>query len=220
MLGSSYNKLTVTGFSHKDKYYAKYWVCSCQCGNTTIVNQQKLKSGHTKSCGCINKENPPRLIDGRSKELLYKVYYEIRNRCLNESSDGYYKYGKLGITICNDWLDSYDSFKNWAVNAGYRKGLSIDRIDVYGNYEPNNCRWVNLSVQSLNKRVWSKTPYISFNNHKQLWVARITNNGIRLEVSKSKDINTVISELLGYVQNNNLEEQIKVLKNAGFIKKT
>ncbi|MES8537187.1 hypothetical protein U6X77_12310, partial [Cutibacterium acnes] len=95
-------------------------------------------------------------------------------------------------------------------------GLSIDRENVYGGYSPDNCRWVSQSTQMLNRRVWSKTPYISFNSTKRKWVGRITNNGIRVEVACSVDQEFVLRGVLDYVAKNNLIEQQKVLRNAGF----
>lgn len=87
---------------------------------------------------------------------------------------------------------------------------------MYEGYSPDNCRWVPPSTQMLNKRVWSKTPYISFNPTKGKWVGRITNNGVRIEVACSVDQDFVIREVLDYVAKNNLIEQRKVLINAGF----
>ena len=216
MIGETYGRLTVIAYSHKDKYYAKHWQCSCACGNTCVVNRQKLISGHTKSCGCISIEKPPRLIDGRSKELLYKVYYQMLNRCHNPDSSGYYKYGALGITVCNSWRESFTVFRDWAINNGYAPGLSIDRIDAYTGYFPENCRWVTRSTQSLNKRTWSQTPYVSFNTSKGKWVGRLTINGVRKEVACSTDQDYVMQEVIAYVKRNNLLEQRKVLINAGF----
>ena len=216
MIGKTFNRLTITAYSHKDRYYARYWHCSCSCGGACVVNHQKLISGHTKSCGCIKKEKRARYIDGRSKDPLYKVYYEMLNRCHNPDSSNYHKYGALGISVCDSWRHSFESFRDWASNNGYEAGLSIDRENVYGGYSPDNCRWVTQSTQMLNRRVWSKTPYISFNSTKRKWVGRITNNGIRVEVACSVDQEFVLREVLDYVAKNNLIEQQKVLRNAGF----
>lgn len=216
MIGETYGRLTVTAYSHKDKYYAKHWHCICACGNTSVVNRQKLISGHTKSCGCIQKEKPPRLIDSRSKDPLYKVYYEMLNRCHNPDSFNYYKYGALGITVCSSWRNSFTDFRDWAINNGYAAGLSIDRVDAYAEYSPENCRWATRSTQSLNKRAWSKTPYVFFSTSKGKWVGRLTINGVRKEVACSIDQDFVMQEVIAYVVRNNLVEQRKVLLNAGF----
>ena len=138
------------------------------------------------------------------------------NRCHNPDSSNYYKYGAKGVSVCDSWRYSFESFRDWAVNNGYKAGLTIDRENVYEGYFPNNCRWVAKSIQQLNKRVWSKTPYISFNSAKGKWRGRITNNGIRVEVACSADQDFVLREMLDYVAKNNLIEQRKVLINAGF----
>lgn len=216
MLGKTFNRLTVIEFSHTDKYYSKHWRCSCLCGNTCIVRGQKLISGHTKSCGCITKEKPPRFIDGRSKEPLYKIYYSMLARCNNPKSSKYYNYGKLGITVCKEWQESFDAFKEWALASGYAKGLSLDRIDVYGMYAPHNCRWATASVQMLNKRPQSQTPYITFNSTKNKWVGRLTVNRVRKEICVSANKQDVIDKIIEYILQHNLVEQKKVLINAGF----
>lgn len=135
------------------------WLCQCDCGNKTIVDSCLLVSGHTRSCGCLYEEklksgNPKH---GHRYDRLYKVYHNMKNRCYNENADDYKYYGGRGISICDEWLDDYMSFRQWALDNGYdesaKKGeCTIDRIDVNGNYEPSNCRWVSMAVQSRNRR--------------------------------------------------------------------
>lgn len=135
------------------------WFCRCDCGNSTIVDICQLIQGKTKSCGCLQNE---RLKQGNIKhngsyDRLYKVYSNMKNRCYNTNSADYKYYGDRGILICNEWLENYLAFKEWAYNNGYnpqaQKGeCTIDRINVNGNYEPNNCRWVNMKIQNQNKR--------------------------------------------------------------------
>lgn len=141
------------------------WKCKCDCGNETAVDACLLATGHTKSCGCLKKE---KLTAGNVKhggryDRLYKVLANMKNRCYNASSDDYKYYGGRGIKICDEWLNSYEAFKAWAISSGYDENAkhgdcTIDRIDVNGNYEPSNCRWVSMAVQSKNRRnVISKT---------------------------------------------------------------
>ena len=159
-LTEKYGRLTILGFHHKDKHYHKYYECICDCGNKTIVNESNLKRGLTKSCGCLQSETTAK----RNKTMkqkdkhkysdysLYHLWKTIRSRCLCKTEPAYKDYGGRGITICNEWKESYPMFLEWANKNGYKKGLMIDRIDNDGNYCPENCRFVDAFVQANNKR--------------------------------------------------------------------
>lgn len=132
------------------------WHCICDCGNETNVKACNLNSGSVSSCGCLWKENSllrgkEAYKDGRSHERLYKIYEGMITRCYNKNRPKYHIYGERRITVCKEWLDDYTKFKEWSLNNGYNEELSIDRIDVNGNYEPSNCRWVTMFEQSQNR---------------------------------------------------------------------
>ena len=131
-------------------------ICLCECGNTIEMKCNIWNHKEQKSCGC---QRP--VIDGRSKSRLYKVYMEMLRRCTDPKNPDYDSYGGRGIKVCEEWATSFDAFRSWALaNGGSEsaKGVdnSLDRIDVNGNYEPANCRWISLSEQQYNKRTTIK----------------------------------------------------------------
>lgn len=132
------------------------WYCKCDCGNEKIVSTSGLKSGNTQSCGCLRQEqaienNKHRTTHGKSKTKLYNVWFDIKRRCYNPKRENYKDYGGREIKICDEWKNNFEKFYNWANENGYKEGLSIDRIDVNGDYEPKNCRWVDNYTQANNK---------------------------------------------------------------------
>ena len=139
------------------------WLCICECGNKCIVRGSQLRSGNTKSCGCLKRDIFYNTITKHNfcdKERLYKIWNNMRSRCLVKSSSLYNLYGGRNITVCKEW-NSYLKFRSWALDNGYKEGLSLDRIDVNGNYEPDNCRWVTIKQQQNNK---STNHYLTYNN--------------------------------------------------------
>lgn len=155
LTGNKYGKLLVIRrFEQNSKSGNAKWVCRCDCGNTTIVIGSKLKNGYTKSCGCNRISNKAK---GHSKERLYRIWYKMKVRCYKEDDEHYKWYGGRGIRICDEWLNDFLAFREWALTHGYSETLSIDRIDVNGNYEPPNCRWTSQKTQtnntSANRRV-------------------------------------------------------------------
>jgi hypothetical protein len=141
-----------------DKGKHNKWLCQCDCGNTKVARSNLLRNGQTKSCGCLMKETAAKnskscITHGLAfKTPLYTIWSGMKQRCYYLNSKHYKDYGGRGICICHDWRENFKSFYDWAVNNGYKKGLTIDRIDCNGNYEPSNCRWITIIEQSRNKR--------------------------------------------------------------------
>lgn len=135
---------------------AARWRCRCDCGNIRDVRADDLKSGNSKSCGCIQREKARArfLTHGQTGTQLHSVWVQMKQRCLNPNDDKYAAYGGRGITVCDAWRDSFEAFCR---DMGERPpGHSLDRINNDGNYEPGNVRWAPSSVQSRNRRdtIW------------------------------------------------------------------
>lgn len=202
LTGMRFGKLTVLEYTNKRNLNRNIlWRCLCDCGNEIYVATSCLNSGHTKSCGC-GKNNFVEMgkIGGKigkhhlSRTRLYKCYNHMINRCHNSSNIQYKDYGGRGITVCEEWKNDFISFYNWAMSNGYKDDLTIDRIDVNGNYEPSNCRWVNKYLQANNKR---NNVYITCNNETLTiaqWSNRLNINywNIRRKIQKGWTIQQII----------------------------
>ena len=160
--GKKYNRWTVLSLDRIENKKA-YWLCQCECGKKKTICTANLKSGHSKSCGCLNREAKYKTHE-KTNTRIYGIYNGIKTRCYNKNMNMYKYYGGRGIKMCDEWKNNFESFYQWSINNGYRDELTIDRIDVNKNYEPNNCRWIPMNEQHYNR---TDNVYYIINNQKK-----------------------------------------------------
>ena len=166
LTGMTFGRLTVIKDTKKRKHGSIVWECECQCGNIVEATTDCLSGSKTKSCGCLHKELRPQICKrtftthGQTKTKLYWVWQGIKRRCYSKKDKQYKDYGGRGISMTTEWKNDFCAFQKWAIQNGYKKGLTIERIDVNGNYEPNNCTWIPLRKQNMNRRT---THFLTYN---------------------------------------------------------
>lgn len=165
--GEKFGRLTVLeeiDSSHfPNQHPRRRFLCRCECGKEKVFILEHLKSGRSLSCGCFRKEiaiKNSKYPQGYTKTRLYRIWSSIKSRCKDKTNK---TYGGRGIILCEEWGDDFMNFYHWANNNGYNDTLTIDRIDVNGNYEPSNCRWTTYVKQNNNRR---NNTYLSYNGEK------------------------------------------------------
>ena len=167
-IGDKYGRLTIQEYAGKAKNGSTLVKCVCDCGTEKIVRLCSLKKGEIRSCGCLAKELLIKrnkaikyITHGQSRTRLYTIWCDMKQRCLNKNQQMFKYYGERKISICDEWKNNFNSFYDWAMKNGYADDLTIDRIDVNGNYEPSNCRWATMQQQRRNTR---KNVFVEIND--------------------------------------------------------
>lgn len=157
--GQRFGRLVALYPVRVEKNVGYLWLCKCDCGNDVLEPVKRLRTGNTNSCGCLRNDKIAEVNKkhGKShKSRLYNVWNGMRQRCKDENHKSYMNYGGRGIQVCEEW-EKFEKFEEWAISSGYNENAAygectLDRIDVNGDYEPSNCRWVSLKIQANNKR--------------------------------------------------------------------
>ena len=158
LTGMKFGRLTVIKQDGKYKNGARLWLCKCDCGNEKHVAGTHLLSGKIRSCGCflsettVKRNKVEKVRHGKRNTRIYHTWRSVKDRCLNPNIKAYPRYGGRGIMICEEWKNDFQAFYDWSMANGYADDLTLDREDVNGNYEPDNCRWVSMKKQANNRR--------------------------------------------------------------------
>ena len=187
MPGKKFGRLLCIEYSHTEKR-GLCWKCQCDCGSIVVVLGSSLRSGNTKSCGCLGKEITMRRSYkhghcGRTNTTrIHRIWARMKQRCNDPNSSDRYKYHLRGIRVCEEWNNSFESFLKWALENGYQDTLTIERINNDGNYSPANCKWITPAKQARNTR----------HNHV------ITINGVARTLAEWSEISGIDAPLLRY----------------------
>lgn len=161
LTGRRFGRLTAVERVGSSPEGSATWLCKCDCGKDTIVPSIFLSNGHTKSCGCLKQEvlkRNSRRKHGLGGSSINRVWNDMKKRCFNQNCKAYINYGGRGITVCQEWQDSFEAFYDHVSQLPHfgEAGYSLDRINNDGNYEPGNVRWATRKDQNNNRRTVRK----------------------------------------------------------------
>lgn len=191
--------------SETSKDRKRYGLYKCgYCGKEFKARTAHILRGATKSCGCVHSPH------GLARHPLYSTWKNMRSRCLDKSNSKYENYGGRGISICKEWLD-VKNFIEWAEST-YVEGMSLDRIDNDGNYEPSNCRWADITTQSINKGVRKDNTSgfvgVHLDIKTQMWITQISYHNKIHKLGKFVSIEEAVQTRDNYIIENNLPHKL------------
>lgn len=207
-INKKYNRLTIKSVNGEVKGKSSTWLnCQCECGNMKVIRFDYVINGRTKSCGCYRKDNAMKQSKNKkthkhSNTRLHTIHRAMKRRCYDERIEKYKNYGARGIKVCDEWLNDFESFYNWSHANGYNDTLTIDRIDNNGNYEPNNCRWVDQYTQQNNRTNNIQVEYQGKTQNISQWSKE-------LNISYGKLYNRIVKK------NMTIENILKEIKEKG-----
>lgn len=203
MIGRKFGYFEVISFSEKrrDKFnkVRRFWKCVCRCGNLRYFSTSHINAKSQISCGCYQqkywtapRDNKQLTKHGFAREgknhPLYRVWRNIKSRCLNKNNGDYKYYGAKGVSIFSEWLNDFKSFYDWAVSSDWKKGLTIDRVNNKGNYEPSNCRFIprsensrKVSLDNHGFNFGSKCHFSKLNEQQVIEIKKMINSGVMLK---------------------------------------
>ena len=208
LTGMIFGRLTVIKYVGVNKHQRRLWLCACSCGEVTILPTYHLtrKVEPVRSCGCLGQEirRKKSTKHGQRHNRIYYVWQNMRRRCYDRTLPQYKDYGGRGLKVCTEW-DDFNTFWEWSKKSGYTDKLTIDRINVNGNYCPENCRWVSRKVQNNNKTNNAYLTYRDVTKTRQEWAELYNLNVDHLRVllrAFNDDLKFIIEEMLnkGYKQ--------------------
>lgn len=198
-VGKTYGVLTVIELQIKEG--STQAVCLCECGKTRFCQPYYLKTRPSKKCAChlskiASNNGRIKYSHGMSNSRVYRIWENMKQRCLNKKFKWYDCYGGRGISICEEWL-IFDNFYRWAFDSGYDHKLTLDRRDNEGNYTPENCRWITNFEQQSNTRKTVRLTYKGETHHVSEWARRMgcTRGKILYRLGLGRPINVILSEL-------------------------
>ena len=207
-------------YANRNRRYGLY---RCPyCTNTFESLSSTVNAGDKKTCGCKTNELKNKTTHDLSNHKLYKVWSSIKQRCNNEKCEGFKNYGGRGISICKEWSLDFKSFFDWCMKNGYKDGLTIDRRNNDGNYEPSNCRFATYQIQNCNKLYEATgSGYIGIENRDPLFIASLSVNDSKrhigtfktpLEAALARDL-YILDNNLNNKRNFNSKDNENVTKN-------
>lgn len=212
--GDKYGLATVINISHKSKSLKYIYNCKCDCGKEFKAEISNLRNGHTKSCGCLKSLNKASITHHLTKTPEYRTWSDIKTRCYNSKTSKYKYYGGKGITMSNEWKNSFLQFFE-DMGEKPSKNHSIERDDVDGNYCKENCRWILMSEQGKNKTNSIKITYNGVTENPEYWesITGLPKSLIINRYGKKWSIQDILETSIGKIRNSKMTDYATVKKH-------